>query len=323
MLGAPNNELPIELVNAILLALLPMLPALIVGFTWQSLLALRIRPVFSLHRFESDEMTRATILHQDVCRRLKQQRDVGERLAGVWGTLFDRRKHCYEIEELEAHAQYLRMTIMRLRHRPLLRLKAWLHIKSAQFAFGGALVAYVATIALPVVAVYVLKQPASAGDYLSGVSNVFVWYPIDERPLYANAVAAGFAALASPVYYILRWLGLCRQYSLEFCQYKELAKTVPGQPFDQFGAEESTHDQSPRLEDPGINSCDRNWHTVLGLSESASIEEIRTAYKALIKQNHPDRVHDMSPALRKLAESETKMINAAYRRALHLFALEV
>jgi DnaJ domain len=323
MLGPVNNELPIELVNAVLLALLPVLPVLIVGFTWQSLLALRIRPVFSLHRFESDEITRATILHEDVCRGLKQQRDVGERVAGLWGALFDRRKHCYEIEELEVHAQYLRMTIMRLRHRPLLRLKTWIHIKCAQFAFSGALVTYVVTISLLVVALYVLKQSASAGDYMSSVSDVFVWYPIDERLFYANAVAAGFAALASPFYYIVRWLGLCRQYSLEFCVFKELAKTEPSQLFDQFSAEESSQDQPPQLDDPGTNSDDRNWHTVLGLSESASIEEIRTAYKALIKQNHPDRVHGMSSALRKLADSETKMINAAYRQALHLFALKV
>jgi hypothetical protein len=123
MLGSVKNELPIELVNAVLLALFAVLPVLIVGFTWQSLLALRIRPVFSLLRFESDEMDRATILHQDVCRRLKQQRDMCERAAGLWGALFDRHKHSYEIEGLEAHAQYLRTTIMRLRHQPLLRIK--------------------------------------------------------------------------------------------------------------------------------------------------------------------------------------------------------
>ena len=55
MLGSVKNELPIELVNAVLLALFAVLPVLIVGFTWQSLLALRIRPVFSLHRFSRTE----------------------------------------------------------------------------------------------------------------------------------------------------------------------------------------------------------------------------------------------------------------------------
>ena len=106
MLGSVKNEPPIELVNAVLLALFAVLPVLIVGFTWQSLLALRIRPVFSLLRFESDEMDRATILHQDVCRRLKQQRDMCERVAGLWGALFDRHKHSYEIEDLGTRAVF-------------------------------------------------------------------------------------------------------------------------------------------------------------------------------------------------------------------------
>jgi DnaJ-domain-containing protein 1 len=46
------------------------------------------------------------------------------------------------------------------------------------------------------------------------------------------------------------------------------------------------------------------------------MEEVKEAYKALIKQNHPDRVHGMSAAFKTLAESETKRINAAYRQAL-------
>lgn len=61
---------------------------------------------------------------------------------------------------------------------------------------------------------------------------------------------------------------------------------------------------------------DSDCFAVLGVSESATIEEIRQAYKDLIKQNHLDRVHNMSPVLRKFAESQTKMINRAYQQAL-------
>jgi hypothetical protein len=322
MLGPVNNEFSIALVNACLLALLPVLPILLVGCMRQSLLALRIRPVFSLRKFESDELTRAAMLYEKVCHRLKQQRDIGERVAGLWGSLLNRRsgipKHSDEIEELEAHAQYLRMTIMRFRRRPLLRLKAWLHIRSSQFAYSRALVTYVAIVSLLIVVLYAFEPSAWAS---SAVSNVFM-YPIDVRLFYANGIAAGFAAPAAPVFYLVRRFGLRRQYSLEFCVFRDLARTEPGQLFDQFDAEEITQDQ-PRLEDQSVTLDHRNWYAVLGLPESASIEEVRKAYKALIKQNHPDRVHDMSPALRTLAESETKLINAAYRQALHLFALRV
>jgi preprotein translocase subunit Sec63 len=55
---------------------------------------------------------------------------------------------------------------------------------------------------------------------------------------------------------------------------------------------------------------------VLGLKNSASIDDVRKAYKTLIRENHPDRVQDMSPALKELAESETEKLNVAYRQAL-------
>ena len=55
---------------------------------------------------------------------------------------------------------------------------------------------------------------------------------------------------------------------------------------------------------------------MLGLTPAATIEDVRDAYKTLIKQNHPDRVHGMAPVFRALAEAETKRINAAYRQAL-------
>ena len=40
--------------------------------------------------------------------------------------------------------------------------------------------------------------------------------------------------------------------------------------------------------------------------------EIKKAYQALIQQYHPDRVADMGPELRDVAEERTKEINAAY-----------
>lgn len=53
-------------------------------------------------------------------------------------------------------------------------------------------------------------------------------------------------------------------------------------------------------------------HEVLGISKSASAEEARRAYLALVRQVHPDRSSELSPELKRLAEARTKELNQAY-----------
>ncbi len=57
---------------------------------------------------------------------------------------------------------------------------------------------------------------------------------------------------------------------------------------------------------------DRDPHDVLGVARGASEAEIRAAYQQKMRENHPDRVADMSREIRDLAEERTKEINAAY-----------
>jgi DnaJ-class molecular chaperone len=56
----------------------------------------------------------------------------------------------------------------------------------------------------------------------------------------------------------------------------------------------------------------RSPYEILGVTSSASPAEIRAAYQRLIQQYHPDRVAEMGPELRELAEQRTKEINVAY-----------
>jgi hypothetical protein len=311
-----SEEFSLVLVNAVLLALWPVLPVLVFAYMRRSLVARHIRPEFTLRTFESDELDRALTLHREVSCRLKKLRDQGERAAYIWrvfgkGRAETPQQFVDELEDLEAHAQHLQATIVRLRRRPLRRLRSWLHIKSSQFALGRALATHVVGLALLLVIVF--KQSVFADEFVS--NNMLIWYPFDGRIFYANAIAAGFSAMAAPTFYVVRWFGLRRKHSLEYCAFKDLAKTEPGQSTDQPQTEEPAQNQ-PGLPYPNVNNDDLSWYEILGLSQSATIEEVRKAYKALIKKNHPDRVHDMSPALRELAESETKKVNAAYRQAL-------
>jgi len=60
------------------------------------------------------------------------------------------------------------------------------------------------------------------------------------------------------------------------------------------------------------------WHEVLNIPESATLDQIKSAYKRLITQYHPDKVADMAKEIRDLAEVRSKEINAAYEHAIKL-----
>ncbi|MBW1799708.1 MAG: DnaJ domain-containing protein [Deltaproteobacteria bacterium] len=54
-------------------------------------------------------------------------------------------------------------------------------------------------------------------------------------------------------------------------------------------------------------------YEVLGLRQNASIDEIKTAYKALAHKYHPDKVSHLGEEFRDLAENRFKEIQAAYQ----------
>jgi len=220
-----------------------------------------------------------------------------------------RQDHADELQDVEAHAQHLRTTISRLRRRPLQRLRSWVHALSLRFAFGGALAAQVAGLAFLIVGFDSLWADELATD----TRNPLVWYPFDEHLFYANAAAAAVAALLAPAFYLLRRRHLRHEYAFEFSKFAGLAASEPAHAVDPAQREpEDPWQPAPATETGGDDGC----FAVLGLPHSATIEEVKEAYKVLIKQNHPDRVYGLSPALRQLAELETKRLNAAYQQAL-------
>jgi hypothetical protein len=314
-----GEDISVTLVNAALLALWPALPILLLGYIRQWLIIRRIRPKFTLRKSETAELDRAIVLYEEVSSRIQKICRQGEDPAGFWHAVFcraaDEPEHeTDEREDLEAHAQHLRATIARLSSRPLQRLRSWVHVRSSQFALGRALAAHVVGLALLIATFHVFEQSAWAGEFASSAKGL-VWYPLDERIFYANAVATGFAALAAPLFYLMQRASLRREYRLEFSAFKDLANTGLAQSIAQPQSAEAAGEpsQDARASEAGGES---DWIAVLGLSQSATVEEVKEAYKFLIKRNHPDRVHGMSAAFKTLAESETKKINAAYRRAL-------
>ena len=68
-----------------------------------------------------------------------------------------------------------------------------------------------------------------------------------------------------------------------------------------------TDDAAPRLPPP---------YAVLGVSSSASLEEIHLAFRQPMREYHPDRVADLGDELRDLAEEKAKAISEAYQTIL-------
>ena len=55
-----------------------------------------------------------------------------------------------------------------------------------------------------------------------------------------------------------------------------------------------------------------DYYEVLGVSGSASSDEIKKAYRKLSMQYHPDKVRHLGEEFQRVAEEKMKDINSAY-----------
>jgi len=80
----------------------------------------------------------------------------------------------------------------------------------------------------------------------------------------------------------------------------------------------SAYGQGPtpwnRQQTPGSATDDRakSPYDILGIRRNASDDEITAAYRRLVQMYHPDRVANLAPEFRDLAESRMKEINRAH-----------
>jgi DnaJ-like protein len=304
--------------SAGVIALLFVLTSLFAGCIHYSIAARRIRPEFPLRKLESIELTRALLLYEKVSTRLKEIYHDGEQAGGAWLARYRRNrlrdKLGAELEDLEAYACDLRQTIGRLRYRPIQRYKSWTHVHSSQFAFSCSLASYYLILAMLTGSFYAFDQSVWAHGGHLGFGTLMFWEELEERLLYSNWIAAGFVAVLAPTLYVLRRLMLKRVHGEQLRELKEFASTDLEQLIDQSQIGVAAPDECLKAIDE--ISGKTAWFEILDVAPSASLDEVKEVYKSRIKQNHPDRVHGMSPAFRRLAETETKKLNAAYAEAL-------
>jgi hypothetical protein len=168
------------------------------------------------------------------------------------------------------------------------------------------------------IAVYQPHEPAwqELTDYMDGLLR---WERIDVRLLFGNLLASTLAVAAMPMLYGMRRVAIRRHHGPQLRDLREFANADPETLIAELRADAEGLDEEAQSYEPDDASLvpeQPAWFHILGVLPSAGAEEIKLAYKALVKQNHPDRVHGLSPQLRAFAEQETRKLNAAYEEAI-------
>ena len=322
MLKLGTSEAFVLCANAAMLAGMLVPPSIVAAYVLCKARVRDARTDFSLGKLESVELDRAVLLYQWARDR---QHEIARQCAEVRGTFVARyhqrrrlrRKFAEERDQLSAYAAHLRATIIRLRRSPMRRFRAWLRARSLYSTLGGGLVLYAAAW----VALIVVYQPHHPWRNLADdLNDLLLWEPLDFHLLVGNLLAASVAVVAMPTLYGIRRVTLRREHAPQVRDLREFAKADPDVLIAQLRPDEPRLDaEAPR--DQGheaslVPAEQAAWFDILGVTPSASLEQVKQAYRLLVKQNHPDRVHGMSPQFQELAESETRKLNYAYEEAI-------
>ena len=316
-----GGDWPVALLNVVLLTLWSALPMLSLAYIHQSLVLRQVRPEFCLRKSEAAELDRALAVYRGVHGRLVEIEARGRTAKGILKLVFPLQPDATELDEeertdLKAHAQHLQATIAKLRGLPLLRLRERIAALNFHSAVGGAITVHAATFVILVVAFYLTDVRDAARELAGTGRSALVWYPFDASYFLANGAGAAAGMLLAPAFYLWRRIDLVREYAMEFTVLWELAETPAAEFPDGPAGRGDDAENSSRVKQRTQESC----FAVLGVERSATLDQVRAAYRTRIKQSHPDRLHGVSPAIRSFAEDETKRLNAAFQEALERLA---
>lgn len=76
---------------------------------------------------------------------------------------------------------------------------------------------------------------------------------------------------------------------------------------------------SPHAQRENPANAHAPWYEILRVPATASLDEIKLAYRRRIGEYHPDKTSGLGDELKVLAEEKSKLINTAYEEALRTF----
>lgn len=104
--------------------------------------------------------------------------------------------------------------------------------------------------------------------------------------------------------------------AVKLFQSEKSARQPRGEKSNQKKAKSrKTHEQSTQSE-PIANPQMHSAQQVLGVSSTATADQIKDAYHRMVQMYHPDKVAGLAPEFTEIAENRMKEINAAYHELM-------
>lgn len=101
------------------------------------------------------------------------------------------------------------------------------------------------------------------------------------------------------------------EFEEKYARYQQYQQKRYEQFYQQYSYQQNDYKQSSFTKNTATKSVEARYYAYLELQPGASFEDIRKAYKKLMKQYHPDRFYQ-DEKKRQIAEEVCRKLNEAY-----------
>jgi hypothetical protein len=144
------------------------------------------------------------------------------------------------------------------------------------------------------------------------VGMKFITLPLNATSCVVLAVGFAQVSLIGASWWIEHQDEVLAQTAAADARQREAEKKASEQ---READEKAERERRERERNRNAHESKRSWWEVLGVSPTATSEEIGRSYREKIRQYHPDRLHGLGAELLELAERRSKEINSAYFEA--------